>query len=260
PISVPKTRSVFHPRAKRNAFRRRDVRQQSRSFALYDQRLTRIPKLQPAFLRLSATISQCFTRDRWICSRSWSSCFNCISRLKRGLNESRYHAHWVYQTSLTGSILCRIRALSSGMKPKHILISILAVLFVFPSMGTFAQQAPNSGSIEVITTFDYPGPGNSTLPQNINERGDIVGIYIDSNQVNRGFVRCSEGSFSAPIVEPKPLGFTQARSINSSATVCGDYFGSDFNIHGFFLANGTFTEYDVAGASNPFVQGINDPA
>jgi len=45
------------------------------------------------------------------------------------------------------------------MKPKQIIISILAVLFVFPLMGTFAQQAPKSGSIEVITTFDYPGTG-----------------------------------------------------------------------------------------------------
>ena len=48
------------------------------------------------------------------------------------------------------------------MKPKQIFISILAVLFVFPLMGTFAQQAANSGSIEVITTFDYPGTGNQT--------------------------------------------------------------------------------------------------
>jgi hypothetical protein len=153
-----------------------------------------------------------------------------------------------------------IKEAISIMKPKQIIISILAVLFVFPLMGTFAQQAANSSFIEVITTFDYPGPGNSTLPQNINERGDIAGIYIDSNQVNRGFVRFSDGSFSAPIVEPKTLGFTQARSINSSGTICGDYFGSDFNIHGFFLTNGTFTEYDVAGAPNTFVQGINDPA
>jgi hypothetical protein len=54
----------------------------------------------------------------------------------------------------------------SIMKPKQILISILAVLFVFPLMGTFAQKASSSGSIEVITTFDYPGTGNLTLPQN----------------------------------------------------------------------------------------------
>jgi hypothetical protein len=147
------------------------------------------------------------------------------------------------------------------MKPKQILISILAVLFVFPLMGTFAQQAANSGSIEVITTFDYPGTGNSTLPQKINERGDIVGIYLGSGFLSRGFVRFSDGSFSAPIVEPNDaVGFTEGRGINSSGTVCGDYFGSDGNVHGFFLASGAFTEYDVPGAPNTFVNGINDRA
>src|SRR5881275_1189754 len=82
------------------------------------------------------------------------------------------------------------------MKPKQILISILAVLFVFPLMGTFAQQAANSGSIEVITTFDYPGTVISTQPQKINETGEVVGIFIDSSGVVRGFVRFSDGSFS----------------------------------------------------------------
>jgi len=146
------------------------------------------------------------------------------------------------------------------MKPKHILNSILAGLFVFPLMGTFAQQAANSGSIEVITTFDYPGSGNRTLPQKINERGDIVGIFSDFGRtVSRGFVRFSDGSFSAPIVEPNEIAsFTEARGINNSGTVCGDYFGSDFNLHGFFLANGTFTEYDVPGPTNTIVNGIND--
>src|SRR5260370_12113577 len=38
------------------------------------------------------------------------------------------------------------------MKPKQILVSILAVLFVFPLMGTFAQHAASSGSIPLITT------------------------------------------------------------------------------------------------------------
>src|SRR5713101_5879907 len=135
------------------------------------------------------------------------------------------------------------------MKSKQIFISILAVLFVFPLMGTFAQQAANSGSIEVITTFDYPGTGNSTLPQKINERGDIVGVYLDSLGVSRGFVRFSDGSFSAPIVDPNDtVGFTQGRGINNSRTVVGDYAISDGNNHGFFLSGGTFTEYDIPDA------------
>jgi hypothetical protein len=145
------------------------------------------------------------------------------------------------------------------MKPKQIIISILAVLFVFPLMGTFAQQAANSGSIEVITTFDYPGTGNLTLPQKINERGDVVGEFIDSNGVTRGFVRFSNGTFSDPIVDPNDaVGFTEGRGINNSRTVDGDYVGSDFTIHGFFLSGGTFTEYDVPGALQTNLLSIND--
>ena len=147
------------------------------------------------------------------------------------------------------------------MKPKQIFISILAVLFVFPLMGTFAQQASSSGSIEVIMTFDYPGTGNLTLPQKINERGDVVGEFIDSNGVTRAFVRFSDGSFSDPIVDPNDtVGFTEGRGINNSRTVCGDYASSDGNNHGFFLSGGTFTEYDVPGAVSTTVLGINDVA
>jgi len=144
------------------------------------------------------------------------------------------------------------------MKPKQIFISILAVLFVFPLMGTFAQQAANSGSIEVITTFDYPGTVISTQPQKINDGGDIVGIYVDSLGVTRGFVRFSDGSFSAPIVDPNDtVGFTEGRGINNSGTVCGDYVG-DGNRHSFFLSGGTFTEYDVPGAVQTILLSIND--
>src|SRR5215831_2549572 len=152
-----------------------------------------------------------------------------------------------------------IKKTISIMKPKQIFISILAVLFVFPLIGTFAQQAPNSGSIEVTTTFDYPGTGNLTLPQKINERGDVVGVFIDSNGVVRAFVRFSDGSFSAPIVDPNDtVGFTEGRSINNSRTVAGDYLISDGTVHSFFWSGGTFTEYDVPGAVQTNLLSIND--
>jgi hypothetical protein len=146
------------------------------------------------------------------------------------------------------------------MKPKQIIISILAVLFVFPLMGTFAQQAASSGSIEVITTFDYPGTGNSTLPQKINERGDVVGEFIDSSGVTRGFVRFSDGSFSAPIVDPNDtVGFTEGRGINNPRTIVGDYVISDGTVHSFLLSGSTFTEYDVPGTVQTNLLGINEP-
>ena len=152
-----------------------------------------------------------------------------------------------------------IKEAISIMKPKQIFISILAVLFVFPLIGTFAQQAPNSFSIKVITTFVYPGTGISTQPQQINDGLTIVGVYVDSLGVTRGFVRFSNGNFSAPIVDPNDtMGVTEGRGINNSRTVCGDYVGSDGNFHGFFLSLGTFREYNIAHALTTLVLAINN--
>jgi hypothetical protein len=153
-----------------------------------------------------------------------------------------------------------IKEAISIMNPKSIFNSILPVLFIFPLMEAFAEEAAHSGFIEVITTFDYPGTGNLTSPQKINERGDIVGEFIDSAGVTRGFIRFSNGTFSDPIVDPNDtVGFTEGRGINNSRTVCGDYTGSDGNSHGFFLSGGAFTEYDVPGAVSTSVLGINEP-
>jgi hypothetical protein len=153
-----------------------------------------------------------------------------------------------------------IKEVINIMKRKQIFNSILAVLFVFPLMGTFAQQAPNSGSIEVITTFDYPGTGNQTLPQKINERGDIVGVFIDSAGVTRGFVRFSDGSFSEPIVAPNDtVGFTEGRGINNPRTIVGDYVIPDGTVHSFLLSGDTFTEYDLPGTVQTNLLGINEP-
>ena len=44
------------------------------------------------------------------------------------------------------------------MKPKQIFISILAVLFVFPLMGTFAQQAATRVLSKSSRLLIIPGP------------------------------------------------------------------------------------------------------
>jgi hypothetical protein len=43
PLAAPETQSAFHPRAQRNAFRRRGARLQSRSFEPPNQGLTHSP-------------------------------------------------------------------------------------------------------------------------------------------------------------------------------------------------------------------------
>ena len=97
------------------------------------------------------------------------------------------------------------------------------------------------------------------MPQKINERGDVVGEFIDSSGVARGFVRFSDGSFSDPIVDPNDtVGFTEGRGINNSRTIAGDYTISEGTLHSFFLSGGTFTEYDVPSAIQTNLLSIND--
>lgn len=125
----------------------------------------------------------------------------------------------------------------------------------------FAQQAPDSVSITVITTFDYPGTGNQgTQPQKINDTGDIVGVYSDSNGVGRGFVRFANGNFSAPIVDPNDTcNYTEGRGINNSRLIGGDYEnGSDCLSHGYFLMGGNFREFDVPDSLSTEVAGVNN--
>ena len=146
------------------------------------------------------------------------------------------------------------------MKTKHLIISVLAVLFAFPLAGAFSQGASDSISIQVITTFDYPGSDvTQTIPSGINDRDDITGYYVDSNGIARGFVRFANGTFSTPIVEPNDtFGFTEARGITDRRKICGWYIGSDGFAHGYFLDSGLFTEFDVSGANETIIDGLND--
>ena len=142
------------------------------------------------------------------------------------------------------------------MKPNNLLIRFLAVSFLFPLAKTFAQQGPIT--IDVLTTFDYPGDVQSTIPQKINDAGDIAGDFIDSSGAESGFIRFRNGTFSPPIVFPGSNGpVTQARGINNLGLVCG-YFISDNFAHSYFLSGDTFTQFDAPGAVNTYVNAVND--
>jgi hypothetical protein len=62
PIQVRETQPAFHPPTRRNACHCRDVRQQSRFVRPVRSKADTQPQLCPALQRLSAMISQCFTR------------------------------------------------------------------------------------------------------------------------------------------------------------------------------------------------------
>ena len=137
---------------------------------------------------------------------------------------------------------------------------LIAFIGVF-AVGVNAQQ----NQIHVITTFDYPGTGNSTTPFGINGNGDIAGRYDSGNpKVTRGFVRFRNGTFSSPLVAPNDTGgITMGFGINNARRVGGESLTaatltSPNTFHGFFWNNGVFTTFDFGGPVSTAVTGVND--
>src|SRR5262245_42343865 len=109
---------------------------------------------------------------------------------------------------------------------------------------TGASAETSAFSIQLVSTFDYPGTGNQTRPQKINASGDIVGIFVDINGISYGFTRRANGTFSAPITDPNDTGgLTEGRGINDTRLICGDYLDSNGAFEGFLLQGHTFTNY-----------------
>jgi hypothetical protein len=131
-------------------------------------------------------------------------------------------------------------------------------LLALPVLGASAET-PEAFSIQLVTTFDYPGSGNSTVAAKISDFGDIVGSYVDSSGVYRGFIRFGNGNFSPPIVDPNDTGGTAAYGINNSRLVCGDYLdAASGNYHGFFWRAGRFHNFDVPASSWTVIFGLNN--
>ena len=60
------------------------------------------------------------------------------------------------------------------MRSLLVSIYLLAGLLCHPA-GVLGQNV----SIQLITTFDYPGTGNSTTAGKLNDRGEVAGFYRD---------------------------------------------------------------------------------
>lgn len=141
------------------------------------------------------------------------------------------------------------------MKQKNLFACILAVTVMLPTVGAFGQQ-----TIKIVDNFNFPAGGVSTLPQKINDNGDVAGV-IDSliTGARRGFVRFHNGSFTRPIVDPNDTGgFTDLRGINNSDTVDGAYVGADGLFHGFIANGNSFTDYDVPDSAGTILLANNN--
>jgi len=111
-------------------------------------------------------------------------------------------------------------------------------------------------------TFDAPGARSAagsfdgTFPSSINNGGAITGNFIDSKDLNHGFLRSPEGEFitldapGAKSIAAAGYG-TVPESINDAGAVTGHYIDARDVTHGFVRSpGGKFTALDAPGASS----------
>jgi len=94
----------------------------------------------------------------------------------------------------------------------------------------------------------------------INDRGDVVGQYLDDAGFTHGFLLSKKNVLTT--LDFPGASDTAAFGINESGTVVGqwDLLDSGGNLiaaHGFTWDNGRFTQVDFPGSGDTFVGGIN---
>lgn len=91
-----------------------------------------------------------------------------------------------------------------------------------------------------VTTFDAPGAGTnvdqgtgcpSDCPTGLNDRGAIMGTYLDSNYAFHGYLRTPDGKIVT--VDPPGSLFTWSSAINDFGMITGYYADSTNVFHAF---------------------------
>jgi probable HAF family extracellular repeat protein len=109
-----------------------------------------------------------------------------------------------------------------------------------------------------FTVFGSP-EGNINEVVGINNRGQIVGRFVDANGTNRGFLRDTRGF--TPIDFPGATS-TATYKINDRGQIVGGYStvgnNTAYPTHGYLLDQGVFTTIDVPGAQHTIALDINN--
>src|SRR5262249_34673525 len=110
--------------------------------------------------------------------------------------------------------------------------------------------------LQVVTTFAVPG-ATATLAYQVNDSGQIIGTYFDSNGIPHGYTRNTDGTLTNPIDVPGATG-TRLLGNNASNWVVGTYTDTSDKTHGlFYVTSNDITTYDYPGATSTTLSGIN---
>jgi probable HAF family extracellular repeat protein len=94
-----------------------------------------------------------------------------------------------------------------------------------------------------FTKLEYPG-ATTTLPNSVNDSGEIVGTYTESNGETYGFTYLN-GKFTS-FSYPGEAGVSTGAAINDKGVLIGGYYKNPYT-YGFVSSGGKYTTIDYPG-------------
>jgi hypothetical protein len=209
------------------------------------------------------------------------------SRSNPGTDPAYINAH--------GAVVGRYWIADQGSASASFLRSAGGTFITFDAPGTNNRAAPGAVGINASGTIvgnfndsnsnlhgylrasdgtfmiiDAPGAVRGTRVDGISSRGELAGLFWDTN-TSHGYVRARNGTFTTFDVPEACAGSIRVVALSDKGTVAGTFLtpagGGFFAQHGFLrAADGAITTFDVPGAVNvifghvlPFtgVSGIN---
>ncbi|MBL6082779.1 hypothetical protein JMJ56_33040 [Belnapia sp. T18] len=107
-----------------------------------------------------------------------------------------------------------------------------------------------------VTILDVPG-STRTLAYGVNDRGDVVGTYLDQESSPHGFLY-SHGDYTS--LDVPGSDYTQLTGINNRGQIVGSASGDETVAGGYVYENGAFNKITVPGNPDAFLipDGINN--
>ena len=143
-----------------------------------------------------------------------------------------------------------------------------ALLIAIAVLTTWGCGSSNSGGTQPppppgYTAIDAPGAGTTagmgTEVLAVNARGDVVGVFKDSNNMFHGFLRTAAGTFTTLDAPDVGSSNTFPTAINSSGTVAGSFADASSVGHVFLRTSaGTYTTIDPPNSVSTGFGGLND--
>ena len=135
-------------------------------------------------------------------------------------------------------------------------LALVAVITLLAPAATAQKSASNSPAFYNFKAIDFPG-ASLTQVFGINERGDVVGSYSDTDGNSHGFSLVN-GRFSR-IDYPGSVS-TSARGINDDDIIVGVFTRADDpnGGHGYVLRGRTFSQVDFPGSAHSGILGVNE--